>query len=99
MKGARDAAQAFLRLLHDDLIERARQLNIPLYMIGLGSESDIDLTHMKRLAERTSGRYFNAPSAEQLAELYRSIGESLQNEYAFTYESPTPELDGMVRHV
>ncbi|HEV3163594.1 MAG TPA: VWA domain-containing protein [Isosphaeraceae bacterium] len=83
----------------DALIARAKQLNIPLYMIGLGSESDIDVKHMMRLAEQTGGRYFSAPSAQQLADLYRTIAETLQNEYAFSYDSPTPEMDGMVRTV
>ena len=79
------------------IIDRAKELNVPLYMIGLGS--DVDERVMGRLAQETQGQYFKAPSAEQLTEIYRSIGSSLQNEYSVTYESPNPDLDGLARNV
>jgi VWFA-related protein len=81
------------------VIELSQELNIPLYTIGLGSEPGIDSAALRRLADATQGRYFHAPRAEELAELYRRIGESLQSEYSFGYDSPNATEDGLSRTV
>ena len=83
----------------DQAITFAQDKRIPVYTVGLGSGDDIDTVRLARLADETGGEFHQAPTADQLAELYRRIGEALQNEYVFSYLSPTPELDGTQREV
>ncbi len=79
------------------VIKYAQDNEVPLFTIGLGR--DVEEWVLKKMAEQTGGEYHFAPSADELADLYRSIAERLKNEYALTYESPTPQLDGTKRHV
>lgn len=81
------------------IIKRSQEINVPLFMIGLGNLAEIDEPAMKEFAERTNGQYLRTPDPQQLTNIYRKIGENLQNEYALTYESPNPEHDGMTRYV
>ncbi len=78
-----------------DSIERATQAGIPVYTIGLGS--DVDTFQLEEIAERTNGAYYFTPDAAELATLYAELARALQNEYSFTYTSPTPNLDGTRR--
>lgn len=81
------------------IIKRSQELNLPLYMIGLGQPSDIDEPSLREFADKTLGQYLWTPHPEQLKEIYLKIGEALQSEYALTYDSPNPVLDGLIRHV
>lgn len=78
-----------------DSINRALDAGIPVYTIGLGS--DVDNEQLQRIAQQTGGAYYFAPDADELAALYANLARALQNEYSFTYQSPTPKLDGTRR--
>lgn len=91
--------QSASRELIPEVIAQARTQGVPIYTIGLGPESDIDVAVLRQLADESGGRYFHAPQADQLEALYRSIGEALQNEYSFTYRSPHPAEDGLRRAI
>ncbi len=78
-----------------DSIKRASDAGIPVYTIGLGS--DVDNEQLQRIAQQTGGAYYFAPDADELAALYANLARALQNEYSFTYQSPTPNLDGTRR--
>ncbi len=75
----------------------AKEAGIPVYTIGLGG--DVDEAQLRSLAEATGGQYAFAPTPEALQALYRELAKALQNEYRFTYTSPTPRLDGTRRTV
>ncbi len=57
-------------------ISYARNANCTVYTIGLGR--DVDEDNMRQLAEQTGGRYFNAPEASALDQIYQEIAEQLQ---------------------
>ena len=75
---------------------RAEELGIPVYTIALGTdEGVIDLSFagearripvppdretLRQIAERTGGRYFDAPSAEALQAAYSELGSLLARE-------------------
>jgi VWFA-related protein len=86
-----------------ELIQLAQDSGIAIYTIGLGQErrffSELDGETLRKLAHETGGEYYHAPSAGQLAEMYKEIAETVQNEYVLGYDSPTPHLDGTTRHV
>ena len=77
----------------------AKDNGISIYAIGLGSWGDLNRRGLQQLAEETGGEYHETPSPDELAALYRRIGEQVQNEYVLGYTSPTPRLDGTRRDV
>ena len=90
----------------DEAIERARQVGIPVYAIGLGqqatqkvSNEGFDEVKLRRVASETGGKYYHAPSAAELKELYRSLSVEMQKEYTLTYRSPRPTYDGTRRNI
>jgi VWFA-related protein len=80
-----------------DVIRQARANGVTIYTIGLGS--DASRADLERLATATGGRFYHAPTARQLAHLYARIGEQFRSEYAITYRTPRPALDGTRREV
>lgn len=83
------------------IIERSRELNLPLYLIGLGTGGvgDVDEPSMRELADGTNGEYVFTPSPEQLKEIYKKIGKGLQDEYGLVYDSPSRRRDGLARSI
>lgn len=72
------------------------QTNIPIYTIGLGSKMDAGI--LRTFAGTTGAEYVNAPTKEELEELYTRIGRTLSNQYAIEYTSSEP-LNNGVREV
>ncbi len=88
----------------DDAIAYANNAGQPVYVIGLGNRSSddddgIDEGTLRQIAEETSGQYFYAPTANALADLYRSLSAAIQQEYRVTYQSPRPFYDGTRRDI
>jgi len=54
-----------------DVVDYAKQVGIPVYTIGLGS--DVDETMLYDLAVGTGGIYQFAPDSSQLKSLYDTI--------------------------
>lgn len=78
-----------------ETIRAAVDANVPIYVVGLGS--DVDRNGLQRLAQETGGQVYFSPNAAELEQLYQSIASNLRNEYALTYRSLTPNLDGTRR--
>src|SRR5438270_14092220 len=57
----------------DDVIERAREAGVTIYMLGLGRKEEINEVVMRRIAERTGGRYFHAENEQKLCEIVESL--------------------------
>lgn len=71
----------------DDAITRARDLNVPVFAVGLGR---VVADPLKRLAKLTGGRYFEALSSSELTERFRLISDQLRHQYVVSYRSMTP---------
>lgn len=86
-------------------IQVAQQAGVAIQVIGLGDRSsDDDVTGidegvLQQIASATGGQYIYAPSAGELAALYRSLAASMQAEYRITYRSPRPTFDGTRRDI
>lgn len=78
-------------------IAKAKQANVPVYTIGLGGRNELDEQGLQALATQSGGVYYASPSADELEKLYLAIASNLRNEYALTYQSATPNLDGTRR--
>ena len=63
----------------DDVIDRAGELSVPLYLIGLGEEN-VDQKVLQRMADRTNGQFWLAPDASELGGIYQRIADQLKNQ-------------------
>jgi len=69
----------------DDVLRLARDVNVPLYAIGVGNE--IDEALLASIAQGTGALYFLAPQAADLKALYAKIAEQLSGQYLISYVS------------
>jgi VWFA-related protein len=72
----------------DDPINEANRHNIPIFSIGLvGLGGKIDTKYLQRLAERTGGRFQQAPQPEELTPLFENVLAQLKQQYLLKYTS------------
>ncbi|HEY7308119.1 MAG TPA: VWA domain-containing protein [Gemmataceae bacterium] len=62
------------------VIERAKELKIPLYMLGLGRPEEINERVMERMAAETGGKYFHAGSEQRLFEIFEKLSIDLHDD-------------------
>ncbi|MBI5646010.1 MAG: VWA domain-containing protein [Ignavibacteriae bacterium] len=83
----------------DDVVNMARTIGVPIYMIGLGVDS-IDVPGMRSMAERTGGEFFLAPTSEQLSDVLGRIMRSVVlSECVLSYTSADTCRAGGMRQV
>lgn len=64
----------------DDVIERAQEVKIPLYMLGLGQTSDVNEDVMRKMASRTGGEYYHAGNQAKLIEVFEHLSIQLHDD-------------------
>lgn len=64
---------------------------VPFYVIGLGTE--VDRGYLEELAERTGGRFYEAPQPGDVAGIYGALEELLRSQLVVTVESAGPAGD------
>ncbi len=79
-----------------DVLALARQVNVPIYAVGIGTE--LDELALKKVAGETGARYLNAIEPSELMQLYESIGKQLAGQYTIAYTSNLP-ADGSEHQV
>jgi Ca-activated chloride channel family protein len=80
----------------DDVLVLAREVNVPIYTVGVGTE--IDEMTLRKVANETGGASLITPQPEQLKALYAKIGEQLAGQYNIYYTSNLPS-DGSEHRV
>lgn len=70
----------------NDVLSAARDANVKLYSVGLQSAS-FDPEALERLSENGGGEYTEAGSADQLQQIYSSLGAQLSNAHILSYRS------------
>jgi VWFA-related protein len=83
----------------DSVIDSARQLGLPIYTLGLGSEGEIRSQELRRLAESTRGQYYPARRSDELRAIYEQIAERIGSSYVLTYQTNRPVPDGTLRPI
>ncbi len=68
------------RLSAQLVIERAQELNYPLYMLGLGQREEINEAVMKRMAAETGGKYFHAGNEQKLFHIFEALSIDLHDD-------------------
>ena len=71
-----------------DVLSLAKEVNVPIFTIGLGAEIDED--NLMGVADQTGAVYYNAPAADELQALYDGIGKQLFGQYNIYYTSNLP---------
>lgn len=79
----------------NSVIAKANNEGVPLYTIGL----NIDPDNLKDMANATGGLYKYAPTAQDMADIYNDIAQSIRSQYQITYASHNPAFDGTTRTV
>ncbi len=79
-----------------DVLTLARQVNVPIYAIGLGTE--LDEANLKKVGKESGALYLNAVEPAELKQLYDNIGKQLAGQYSIHYTSNLP-ADGTEHRV
>ncbi len=66
--------------LHSTVISTAKENNIKIYTVGLGSSTSYFNRYMKPLAEDTGATFYLASNATQLVDIYKDISEKIDIE-------------------
>ncbi|HZZ81140.1 MAG TPA: vWA domain-containing protein [Gemmataceae bacterium] len=64
----------------EELLERAQEARIPLYMLGFGRTDEIDEAAMKKMAEATGGKYYHAKNKDALVEIFENLSIQLHDD-------------------
>jgi len=88
----------------DSVIEQIGPSGLTISTVGFGdaataSQSGLDESALKTLAEKSGGLYSFAADSQSLNALYQQFGRTLQSEYAITYVSPSTLRDGINRNL
>jgi len=74
--------------LREQALSDALRLGVPVYTIGLGF--GFDRTYLQGLSTETNARFYESPTPDQLAEIYRGIADILRSQYIITLGSDLP---------
>lgn len=69
----------------ESAIGAAAGIGVPFFVVGEGDS--VDAAYLGALAERTNGRYLEAPDPGALADLYASVGRLLRSQYIVTFDA------------
>jgi VWFA-related protein len=64
----------------EEIVERAKEANIKLYLLGFGRSSEIDHTTMQKMATETGGQYFHASNKDKLLEIFEKLSIELHDD-------------------
>ena len=70
----------------EQVLKQARAQHVRIFTVGLRSP-DFDPAPLQQLAERSGGRYIEAPTAARLRAIYAGLGKQLSGEYLVRYRS------------
>lgn len=64
----------------EEVVERAKEAKIPLYMLGFGQENEIDRVTMEQMANSTGGKYYHAKNKDALLEIFENLSIQLHDD-------------------
>ena len=73
----------------NDVIEVAKRYNIPIFIIGVGS--DIEEGVLRNIAESTNGFYSSVSNMSDMADIYNTIYRQQKELYMLEYEITEPD--------
>jgi Ca-activated chloride channel family protein len=79
-----------------EVIERAQDKNIPVYVIGLG---EIDEEPLRKLSRETNGFFYQTNDPKKLKEIYANIKGQLRSIYQVDYTSNSEDYTSVTREL
>jgi VWFA-related protein len=64
----------------EEVIERAKEAKVPLYLLGFGRAHELDDAVMRKMAESTGGKYYHAKNKDALIEIFEFLSSSLHDD-------------------
>ncbi|MBI1832814.1 MAG: VWA domain-containing protein [Planctomycetes bacterium] len=64
----------------EEVIERAKDAKIPLYLLGFGRDGEIDDKTMRRMADETGGKFYHAKTADDLINIFENLSIQLHDD-------------------
>jgi VWFA-related protein len=84
----------------NEVIRKARDEGIPVYTVGLETTPIGDMARrLQQIADQTGGFYTSAPTASDMADIYRDIARVIRSQYRICYTTHNPLQDGTARTV
>ncbi len=87
---------------YDDVVEMAKGTGIPVFIVGIGEDWEIDSSLLNRLADACEGKYYSASSENLqsiLEDIYLSIYKAQKNYYVIQYTSTSVKNKDKYRKV
>ncbi len=72
----------------EDVVQEAQRFAVPLYIIGYGQQIQVNV--LERMAQRTGGAFFQAPSVEEIPTAFSQVFDILRRAYEIKYLSNVP---------
>jgi VWFA-related protein len=64
----------------EEVIGRAKETKVPLYMLGFGRKGELDEAVMKRMAKESGGEYYHAKNEKSLLEIFENLSTLLHDD-------------------
>jgi VWFA-related protein len=64
----------------DEVIDRAKDAKIKLYLLGFGREHEIDHATMRKMATETGGKYYHAKNKASLVEIFEALSIEIHDD-------------------
>ena len=64
----------------EEVIDRAKEARIPLYMLGFGRDGEIDESTMRQMAGATNGKYYHAKNKNALLDIFENLSIQLHDD-------------------
>jgi VWFA-related protein len=64
----------------DEVIERARETKVPLYMLGLGRPVELNEHVMQRMARESGGKYYHSSNQQALIDVFENLSIELHDD-------------------
>jgi hypothetical protein len=64
----------------EEVIERAKEAKVPLYLLGFGRQGELDTAVMTRMASETGGKFFHAKDEKSLIEIFEKLSMEIHDD-------------------
>jgi len=64
----------------EEVIGRAKEAKIPLFLLGFGREGELDDKTMRRMADETGGQYYYAPNEKVLMDIFENLSIKIHDD-------------------
>jgi len=64
----------------DEVVARAKEAKIPLFMLGFGRKGELDVKTMEDMAKQTSGKFYHAENEKKLLQDFEDLTNKLHDD-------------------